>query len=135
MIDDTRIAFQTRRLAQALRATDDMTAVSKNKDGQHLILVTANGQDFEIRVAEGNALGSGHIDFVGNGVVYAYVSGQRVPDDIDSLIKTCERYDVDPFAYLRVRPFGSLRPAPKTFAQASTGDFDLEGILAHLRGE
>lgn len=101
MIDDTRLAFHTRRLAQALRATDDMTALTKNANGQHLILVTAGGINSEIQVAEGNALGSGHVEFVGDGVIYA-----------------------------RVRTRGC-----KSFAQASTGDFDLDGILAHLRGK
>lgn len=100
-ISDERIAFHTRRLGQALRATDDVTAFTKNKDGQHLILVTAYGLNSEIQVSEGNTLGSGHVEFVGDGVLYA-----------------------------RVRCRGC-----KTFALASTGDFDLEAILAHLRGK
>ena len=71
MIDDADLASATRKLAQALRATDDLTAVTKNKDGEHLVQVTGPVTHSEILVFEGMA--SGFIDRIGSGVIKARV--------------------------------------------------------------
>jgi hypothetical protein len=71
VITDADLSNAARLLAQAIRTRSGVTAMTRNADGEHTVLVKTGDKTAEITVQEG--LVSGHIDRRGSGRVQAVV--------------------------------------------------------------